>query len=257
MLSLSGCLGFFGGGSVSDERLDQAPAGGEYDWNESVDSELNAHITIHENATFSAVYAVNGSEVELYRRDGLGGTNPLNVRAVRYRYPNGTVITGSQLADRGAVDRTRDVVRIDFPGEGDIDGDRVAFTAGSTPKRFALPTYVQGSYEVILPPNRRTSLPVFGDVTPGGATTSVDDENRLHVRWDDVQTDSVIVQFYLPQDIQIFGAVFALFAVVGGGGLLYYRRQIDALREQRQEMGLNVDTDDDDLGDDGPPPGMR
>ncbi|QZX98803.1 DUF5803 family protein [Halobaculum rubrum] len=257
MLALSGCLGFFGGGSVSDERLDQSPAGGEYDWNASVDSELDAHITIHDDATFSAVYAVNGSELELFRRDGLGGTNPLDVRAVRYRYPNGTVINGSELADRGAVDRTRDVVRIDLPGDGDVEGDRVAFTAGSTPKRFALPTYVKGSYEVVLPPNRRASLPVFGDVNPGGATTSVDDENRLHVRWDDVQSESVIVQFYLPQDIRIFGAVFALLAVVGGGGLLYYRRQIDALREQREKLGLDVDTDDDDLGDDGPPPGMR
>jgi len=256
MLALSGCLGFLGGGSVSDERLDQSPPGGEYDWNASVEPELDAHITVNDDATFSAVYAVNGSEIELFRRDGLGGTNPLEVRAVRYRYPNGTVINGSRLADRGAVDRTRDVVRIDLPGEGDVEGDRVAFTAGSTPKRFALPTYVDGSYEVVLPPNRRASLPVFGDVSPGGATTAVDGENRLHVRWDDVQRDSVIVQFYLPQDIQIFGGVFALLVAVGGGGLLYYRRQIDALREQREELGLDVDSDTDDVGDDGPPPGM-
>ncbi|MFC7096351.1 DUF5803 family protein [Halobaculum marinum] len=257
MLSLSGCLGLLGGGSVPAERLDAAPPGGSYAWNESVDDDLDAHITINEDATFSAVYAVNGSEIELFRRDGLGGTNPLDVRAVRYRYPNGTVINGTELHRRGAVDQTRDVVRIDLPGEGDVDGDRLAFTAGSTPKRFALPTYVTGSYEVVLPPNRRTSLPVFGDASPGGATTSIDDESRLHIRWDDVQSRSVIVQFYLPQDVQIFGAVFAVFTVVGAGGLLYYRRQIEALREQREEMGLDVDTGDDDLGDDGPPPGMR
>ncbi|WP_435064767.1 DUF5803 family protein [Halobaculum sp. EA56] len=257
MLALSGCTGLLGGGSVSEERLDADPAGGEYDWNESVESDLDAHIVIHENATFSAVYAIEGGGIELFRRDGLGGTNPLDVRAVRYRYPNGTVITGSELRERGAVERTRDVVRIDFPGEGDVDGDRIAFTAGSTPKRFALPTYVTGSYEVVLPPNRRASLPVFGDFSPRPESTTVDDRNRLHVRWDDVQTDSVIVQFYLPQDIRIFGGVFALLALVGGGGLLYYRRQIEALREQREELGLDVDTDPDDLGDDGPPPGMR
>ena len=62
MLSLSGCLGFFGAGPVSDERLDQAPAGSEYDWTESVDSELNAHTTRHAHATFSAVHAVTGRE---------------------------------------------------------------------------------------------------------------------------------------------------------------------------------------------------
>lgn len=257
MLALSGCLGVFGGGSVSAERLDAAPAGGEYDWNESVESNLSAHITVHGNATFSAVYAVDGGEIELFRRDGLGGKNPLAVRAVRYRYPNGTVITGTELQERGAVERTRDVVRIDFPGEGDVDGDRIAFSAGSTPKRFALPTYVKGSYEVVLPPNRRVSLPVFGDTSPGGATTAVDDASRLHIRWNDVQSDSVVVQFYLPQDIRIFGGVFAALIAVGGGGLLYYRNQIQRLRERREELGLDVDTDGDDLGDDGPPPGMR
>jgi hypothetical protein len=42
--------------------------------------------------------------------------------------------------------------------------------------------------------------------------------------------------------------------VVGG---LYYYRQIRSLRQQREEIGLDVETEDDDLGDDGPPPGMR
>lgn len=261
MLALSGCTGLLGGGSVSDERLDAAPPGDGYAWNETAEAGAgngtDAYVRVFGNATFSAVYGVDGGELELFRRDGLGGRNPLDVRAVRYRYPNGTVITGTELRERGAVERTRDVVRIDFPGEGDVDGDAVAFAAGSTPKRFVLPTYVKGSYEVVLPPNRRVSLPVFGDVSPGGASTSVDEEGRLHVVWDDVQTDSVIVQFYLPQDVQIFAGVFAAMALVGGGGLLFYRRQIEKLREQREELGLDVDTSGDDLGDDGPPPGMR
>jgi len=46
-----------------------------------------------------------------------------------------------------------------------------------------------------------------------------------------------------------------MIGVVGGGGLFYYRRQIDRLRQQRLEMGIDVEIDDDD--DDGPPPGMR
>jgi hypothetical protein len=47
-----------------------------------------------------------------------------------------------------------------------------------------------------------------------------------------------------------------VFSLIGGGGLLYYRRQIEALREQREELGLDVETDDDEF-DRGPPPGMR
>ncbi|UIO99120.1 DUF5803 family protein [Halobaculum sp. CBA1158] len=257
MLALSGCLGLLTGGSVPDQRLDAEPPDGAYAWNESVDDDLNAHITVRDDATFSAVYAVDGDEIRLFRRDGLGGTNPLGVRAVRYRYPNGTVINGTQLRERGDVDQTRDEVVIELPGEGDVEGDRIAFSADSTPKRFALPAYVNGSYELVLPQNRRTSLPVFGDITPAPASTSIDDRGRQHIRWDEVDTDSVIVQFYLPQDVQIFGGVFAVFVVIAVGGLLYYRRQIDALRERREEMGLDVDVDDDDIGDDGPPPGMR
>ena len=172
----------------------------------------------------------------------------------RSRYPNGTVITGSELADRGAVERTRDVVRIDFPGEGDVEGDRIAFTAGSTPKRFVLPTYVKGSYEVVLPPNRRVEVFPFGKVNPGGYTVESDGDQRI-IRWESVETDSISVQFYLQRDLYIFGGAAVVLAIVGAGGLFYYKRRIEALRRQREELGLDVDTEDDEFSDD-PPPGM-
>lgn len=250
LVGLSGCLGLFGGGGIPDDRLDQTPAGGDYAWNQSVD----AHITVFQNATFEAVYRVNDTELTLYRPDGLGGRNPLDVRAVRYRYPNGTVINGTTLADRGGIDRNRDEVTITLPGN--LEGDRLAFTAGSTPKRFTLPTYVDGSYEVVLPPDRRIGLPVFGQASPGGYRTEIDDADRTHVIWDganEVTADAVTVQFYQPGDLRLLGALAAVAGAVAVGGLLYYRRQIRDLRELREEHGLDVDTDDD--GRD-PPPGM-
>ncbi|WP_435125268.1 DUF5803 family protein [Halobaculum sp. D14] len=248
---LSGCLGVFGG-SVSDQRLDQEPAGGSYAWNQSAD----VHITVHTDATFEAVYTVNRSELTLYREDGLGGRNPLSVRAVRYRYPNGTVINGSTLQERGAVEQTRSAVVIRFPGTGDVEGDQVAFTASSSPKRFSLPTYVDGSYEVVLPPNRRVSMPVFGQVSPGDYDTRVDDAGRLHITWADVGAEHVVVQFYTMNDLRMLAALVGLLALIGGGGLLYFRYQIRELRRQREELGLDVDIEDDDFGRD-PPPGMR
>ncbi|ESP88061.1 DUF5803 family protein [Candidatus Halobonum tyrrellensis] len=250
LLGLSGCLGLFGGGSVGDDRLDRAPAGDDYAWNASVD----AHITVLSDATFEAVYRVNGSEATLYRPDGLGGRTPLDVRAVRYQYPNGTVINGSTLAARGGVTQNRDEVTVTLPA--DVEGGRLAFTAGSTPKRFSLPTYVDGSYEVVLPPGRDVSLPVFGQISPGDYDTPVrtDDRDRVHITWGDVTADSVTVQFYQPGDLRILGGLVALAGVVGVGGLLYYRRQIERLRRLREEHGLDVDTDDDDRQ--GPPPGM-
>ncbi|MFB6159550.1 MAG: DUF5803 family protein [Haloferacaceae archaeon] len=260
LVLLSGCAGVFGGGSVPDRELNAEPAGGEgYAWNASAD----AHIELTTNARFRAVYRINRSardEIELYRRDGFGGRNPIPVSAVRYRYPNGTVLTGTELAARGGgVSRSRDVVTVRFPNESASTATngtaKLAFSSGSTPKRFSLPTFVKGSYEVVLPADRRVEVPVFGSARPRDyATERVD--GRTHIRWADVQSDTVVVRYYLQRDLYIFGGVAAGLLVVGVVGTLYYRRQIRKLREQREELGLDVDTGDD-FGDDGPPPGMR
>jgi hypothetical protein len=250
LLLLSGCTGLLGG-EVQEDRLNETPPGGDYAWNASSD----VHITIHQNTTFEGVYRAEGSKIELYRRDGFGGRNPVSARAIQYQYPNGTVIDGSTLAERGDVRRTRDAVIIEYP-DGDVEGDKIAFTAGSSPKRFALPTYVKGDYEIVLPPGRRISLPIFGRVSPPAETFSEPDaQDRIHVEITDVQTRSVVAQFYLPRDLQILAVVLAVAILVGGGGVAYYLRQIRDLRERREEMGLDVDVDDDDFGRD-PPPGM-
>lgn len=246
LFALSGCLGFFGDDSVPADRLNEEPAGDGYAWNESVD----VHVTVRADSSFQAVYRMNSTELELYRNDGLGGQNPLDVRAVRYRYPNGTVINGTTLAERGSVTETRDQVTIRTP----VEGGKLAFTASSTPKRFSLPTYVDGSYEVVLPPGRRASAPVFGRISPGPTATSIDDRDRVHITWNDVTADVVLVQFYLQRDLSLFGGLVAVFSAVAIVGLAYFRRQIRELRETREEMGLDVDVDDDSGRD--PPPGM-
>lgn len=250
----AGCLGF-GTGDVSTERVDAEPPGDGYAWA----SNATVHIEIQENTQFAAVYELNQTEIQLFRRDGFGGRNPLSVQAVRYRYPNGTVITGSEMRSRGAeIRQNRDVTTVVLPGDApDGGGGELAFTSGGSPKRFSLPTYVDGSYEILLPPDRSIDAPIIGQARPGGYEKSTVDGQVL-LRWtaEEMSADTVSVQFYLERDLYIFGGVFALFAVIGLGGLLYYRQQIEALKDQREEMGLDVDTDDDEF-DDGPPPGMR
>jgi hypothetical protein len=99
-------------------------------------------------------------------------------------------------------------------------------------------------------------MPVFGQVSPRGYETGRDGQ-VTQIRWDEAVTSrSVLVQFYLQRDLTIFAGLVLVFSLIGGGGLLYYRRQIEALREQREELGLDVETDDDEF-DRGPPPGMR
>jgi hypothetical protein len=246
----SGCLGI-GTGPVSEDQIDSDPAA-QYQWTEN----RTVHLTIQSNTQFRTVMETNETTIELFRRDGFGGTNPLSVQAVRYRYPNGTVVTGSEIRDRGGeVRTTRDETIIALPSDAPPRGGSLAFTSESTPKRFTLPTYVDGTYEVVLPENRRIDFPVFGQVRPGGFETSVDDQNRLHIVWNEaVTTDTVSVQFYLQRDLYVFGGIVALVVLVGLGGLFYYRRQIEELRQERMEMGVDVETEVDD--DDGPPPGM-
>jgi hypothetical protein len=249
LAALALTAGCFGPGAISDEQLDQEPAE-PYAW----DTERDAHITVQTDSSFRAVYNVSSTDgsIELFRRDGFGGRNPLNVRALRYRYPNGTVLSGTELEARGGgVDRSRETVTVTFP-EGAENGT-LAFTAGATPKRFSLPTFVDGSYEVVLPPNRRIDIPVFGTVSPRGYTAETID-SRTHIRWDEVSSRGISVQYYLQRDIPIFGAIAAVSIVIGLGGAFYYKRQIDQLREVREEMGLDVDVEE---KDDGPPPGMR
>jgi hypothetical protein len=69
-----------------------------------------------------------------------------------------------------------------------------------------------------------------------------------------VTSRGISVQYYLQRDIPIFGAIAGISLVIGLGGAYYYKRQIDRLREVREEMGLDVDVEE---KDDGPPPGMR
>ena len=243
----SGCLGggLFGGGSVSNAQLGEQSACGDYRWNADVD----AHITITEQSTFCAVYQLEGGSLTLHTRDGFGGQVPLSVSAVKYRYPNGTVISGAELRRRGgSIERTDKATEVSLP-DG-VSGGQFAFNAPSSPKRFSLPTFVDGSYELVLPPHRRVDFFLFGTVSPQpAATPTVDDRGRTHIRWKGVTEDAITVQFYHQRDLTIFAAIVGALSVVAVGGLLYYQRQIRRLERRREREDA-----DDDLGD-GPPPG--
>jgi hypothetical protein len=234
----AGCLAYVtGGGTIDDETLDEEPPR-PYAWNSSA----GVHVTLTEDARFLAVYRINDS-LSLYRNDGLGGQNAIPVSAVRFRYPNGTVVDGSTYRARGGrVERTRDSVEVGLPN--DTARGAFAFTSESTPKRFALPAYVTGvSYEVVLPPDRRVEVFPFGNVKPGGFEVRESGDRRV-VHWDSVESESVLVQFYLQRDLYIFGGIVAVLSVVTLLGVLYYRRKIERLQRRREEMAPGVDDDD-------------
>ena len=246
LLALSGCLG---GGPTSADRLDQAPEQ-PYDW----DAADDVHITVTENVTYHAVYdaSVINDSIRLSRAGFLGTDEPLSVRALRYRYPNGTTINGSAFGDNGGDVRTQNNhLVIEPPGE---DG-HLAYSGESTPKRFIHPAAVQGAnYTLVLPEGREASIPLFGRIAPAADSKTVVD-GHLTIEWTEISRNTISVRFYLPRDVQLFAGMLLGLLAVGAAGGLYYRRQIQQLQQRRKEMGLDVDIESDD--DEGPPPGMR
>jgi len=237
----AGCTGLFGGGEFSEEEL-QGDSSPSYEWNASTDVRLNVT-----DGEYHAVYDLSDqSKIELYERESLGEETPVEVNTVRFRYPNGTVVTLGQ--DHVEKQNSRTVIT------PPADDGQLAFTAPHRGKSFSVPTYVEGSYEVVLPRGMRVGNFLLSQVRPGDYTTDLRD-GRVHIVWPDVTADDVVVRYYLARDLTIFTGVIAggiLLAIIG---LAYFRLQIRQLEREREEMGLNVDTSDDEF-DQGPPPGM-
>lgn len=240
----AGCTGFgiFGGGSVDEAAIRENAS---YDW----ETEANASINVTSDR-YQSVYRISGREtLEVYTRDGLGTERPLDVRAVKFRYPNGTVV--GVAPDR--VEKTRSRTVVDLPAsEGQL-----AFTADHRGKTFSTPAFVDGGYTVTLPAGMRVDYVPLAQVQPRGYVTErVGD--RVRIVWGNDVIDrggDIVVRYYLARDLLIFAGVVALLFLVGLGGVGYYLLQIRRLEDRRQEVGLDVDTGDDGGGD-GPPPGF-
>jgi hypothetical protein len=236
LAALAGCAGF--GGGLDEERLARNAS---YDWNTTAD----VTVTLADGE-YRAVYDVsNGTAVEAYREETLGGRRPVEVAAVQFRYPNGTVVDASSIEVRQADNS----VVVEPPA----DEGRLAYSAPADAGRFELPVTVEGSYEVVLPPGRRVSNVVFGDVNPSADDRFVDDRDRVHLRWDSLEEGTIAVRSYLQRDLYLFGGLLAVLVFVSLAGVAYFRLQIRRLEQEREEAGLNVDLDGDDDSRGGPP----
>jgi hypothetical protein len=239
----AGCLGYAtGGGEVTNETLDAEPPR-EYDF----DTDRDAAFELSTDATYTVVYAVGDrEELRLYRQTPYAGDQPLEFEAFRYQYPDGEVITGSEFRARGGeIERTTDETWIRFAD--DMANGNAAFSGAGSPRRFTTRAYVEGSYAVTLPPGFSTEFPIVGHVSPGDHTVeTVGDRDR--VVWDEVTSGSVVVQSYREGDLVVFGVILLIGAVAAVAGTLYFRRQLEALRERRRDLGLGVYEDEDDDG---------
>jgi hypothetical protein len=237
LVVLGGCLS---GSGPSEEALNEDAT---YDWNTTA----NATIEIS-GGSYASIYELhNDSHLNVYQRDVFNNRESISFRALKFRYPNGTVVNASAFE----VDTNGERTRLEPPSRT----GKIAFTVEQSDKNFRTPAFVDGSYEVVLPPNTDVGIPILSHVTPGGYERERID-GQIHLSWDDLDSDRLVVEYYLDRDLLIFGGIFGILLLVAIGGSAYYWRQIRELTRRREEYGLDVD-EDDDPRDQGPPPGMK
>lgn len=224
LVVLAGCTG----GAVNQADLQKNAT---YDWNTSAAVTVNAS-----TSQYQAVYELdNDSSVRLSLHDDFSGTQPLSIAAVKFRYPNGTVV-GADALDVSEQDRE---TVVSFPArEGAF-----AYTADSGPRNLLVPVVTNRSHEVSLPPGMRVSLPIVGGVTPGGYETSISGD-RVVLRWESVERGPISIDYYYERDLLLFGGLVLLLVLVAGGGAAYYYSIISRLENRRAAAGLDVEDED-------------
>jgi len=237
LLALAGCLS-----PVSDADLAENAT---YDW----ESDANASYRLYGGNYTAVIQIENRESLELFMLDGLGSRQAIPISGLKFQYRNGTVANDSVYE----VSTGRSEIVLEPP----VPNGTVAFTAERSGPDFHTRVLVEGSHEVALPPNQRVGLPVVSRVVPGDYQTESEGD-RVVVSWESVDRDTITIQTYLERDLLLFGGLAGIVLLVGVSGLVYYRREIAKLRSAREELGLDVDQEDeDDPRDRGPPPGMR
>ncbi|MFB6297829.1 MAG: DUF5803 family protein [Salinirussus sp.] len=237
---LAGCG--LGSSNISEEKLNENAT---YDWETGADVSFDLS-----RSSYAAVVSVNNStSLSVYERDALGTESPVQLSKLRFRYPNGTIVSAEEANLTATLASKR--TNVGLPAER----GQVAYTASRNGKQFSTPVFVAGTYEITLPAGTRIGIPLLSQAGPGGYETTVED-NRMTVRWAELSSGTAQVRYYLQRDLLLFGGLIGLVVMIGAGGALYYLRQIRRLENQREELGLDVDYEDD-PGDRGPPPGMR
>lgn len=236
LVGTAGCLS-----PVSDEQLAENAT---YNWGR----DANASYQVYAGNYTAVLKLDNQTELELFDRDGFGSKQALPISSLQFRYPNGTVVNDSAYE----ISTSQSMVTIEPP---DPNGT-VAFTAPRNGPRFHTRVLVEGTHEVRLPPGREVTIPIISKVVPGNYSTETV-ENQVVIHWTEVDRDTLSVKFYRGRDVLLFGGMASIVLLIGAVGFVYYRREISKLESQREDLGLDVDSEDDDPRDRGPPPGMR
>jgi hypothetical protein len=222
---LAGCAGPFGGG-IDTTRANESVS---YNW----DTGANATYTV-DNDRIRAVYAVeNRSSIEIYGFRRFNNERPLDPVAVRFRYPNGTVVGPQALNFTTANSRTV----ISLPARS----GHLGLVLPKTGKRVRTPTVVNGAHEVVLPPNAEVRYYLLGRVAPSADERFRDADGRVHLRWTEVAGERLVVEYYLERDLLIFAGILSIALLGVVGGLAYFWLQLRTLRDRREQVAWDED----------------
>lgn len=213
----TGCLG---PGEVDREALGEEAS---YEWNTTA----AATITV-DRSSYAAVYRIeNRSSIDLYRFHRLNNERPLDPVAVQFRYPNGTLVGPESMT----FEKTRTRTTVTLPASNGT----LAFTAPKTGKGFRVPAVIDGSYEVVLPPDARVGVFLLGRVSPDGYQTFREGD-QVRLRWEQVDGNRITVRYYLVRDILLFGSLAGVGVIVLVIGVSYFWFQLRSLKERRQQV---------------------
>jgi hypothetical protein len=245
LVALSGCSFFGGGGEVDEENL---LGDAHYEWEANANATYN--LTASSGGYTAVVKITNRSSLSLHQPTAIRGDQAVSVDALRFRFLNGTIVNATH-ANLTATKKSDKTV-ISFPAKN----GSVGWTSGRNGKSWSTPVVTEGSHRVDLPEGTRVGIPFLSRVRPSPDEKNMED-GRMRLYWDDIGSDSLVVEYYLVRDLYLFGSVILIGLTVGIGGVLYYFRAIRQARKKREEVGLDVEDGSDDAGNDGPPPGMR
>lgn len=245
LVFLAGCSTFGGGGEVDEEDL---LGDREYDWESNATATYDLSVS---SDSFAAVVEItNQTSLDIYRTTAFRGDQEVSVSDLKFRFRNGTIVNATHAGL--TVTEGSDSTELGLPASNGT----VAWTAGRSGKQWSTPVFVEGSHQVHLPESTRVGAPFLSQTSPGPDRSTVEDD-QMTLYWEELDSGSLTVRYYLVRDLYIFGGLAVVTLLLGIAGTAYYFREIRAAQQKREEVGLDVEYDDDDVGGDGPPPGMR
>ncbi|KAB7517311.1 DUF5803 family protein [Halosegnis rubeus] len=264
----AGCTSFLGPGEPDPGDL---TANETYDWDAGVDADLDVNKR-NVTAVFDVRNRTDGLDdsdptFRFYGRGTLATEQPQRLTAVQFRYANGTQVAFESVDGEArsvvtytngttaqlpvlSVERTNDRTVVHLPTN---ESGQLGVTLPKDGKQVSFPGYVEGSYQMRLPESARVGVPLLSQVRPGTSDRTVAND-RLLLSWEGVDAPTLVVRYYLQRDLLLFGGLAVGATLIGLGGALYYYRQLRATQKKREEVGLDMDIEDDDRNR--PPPGM-